>query len=303
MTRIKMIGDRYGKLTVTEEVEKTSKDRRFLCKCDCGNELSVNMSSLRQGNTKSCGCLHREILQKRKGVKLNVTRSDGKKVSIGDVYGELTTIKELESRLNNEIAWLCRCSCGNETTATRGQLLNGRKKSCGCLRKKSPDNTIDMVGKKFGKLLVVERAGRTINDNANWLCKCDCGKDKVANGTSLRRGDTVSCGCSNKEQMSNAKKVLTIDKSIDGVMVPLLTKKVRSDSGSGHKGIYRRERNGKVTYEPRITIKGKVTYLGVYDNLNDAIKARKQGELEYHQPYIKALEEKENDKRENQRMD
>ena len=34
---------------------------RVLCSCDCGNEVTVRESALRSGNTKSCGCLHREV--------------------------------------------------------------------------------------------------------------------------------------------------------------------------------------------------------------------------------------------------
>lgn len=210
-------------------------------------------------------------------------------------YGELTTVKELEERLYNEVAWLCKCSCGNETKATRGQLLSGRKKSCGCLRKKSPANTVDMTGKRFGKLKVIKRNGRTKEGNALWLCKCDCGNTTTAVGSILRRGAVVSCGCLQSEHVKKATEVLRVKKAIDGVHVPLLKKKVRSDSQSKVKGVYRRNRNGKITYEPSITIKGKRHYLGVYEELEDAIKARKKAEKEYHEPYIKKLEEKEND--------
>jgi hypothetical protein len=51
---------------------------------------------------------------------------------------------------------------------------------------------IEMVGKKFGKLTVIER----VNGHASkWLCRCDCGNNKVVFGGNLRRGHTQSCGC------------------------------------------------------------------------------------------------------------
>lgn len=53
-------GDKYGKLTIIKEVEKTGADRRFACECECGNSRVVSLNSLRTGNTKSCGCLHSE---------------------------------------------------------------------------------------------------------------------------------------------------------------------------------------------------------------------------------------------------
>lgn len=52
-----------------------------------------------------------------------------------------------------------------------------------------------MTGKKFGRLLVLSRAGRTVGRLATYWCKCDCGTEKVISGDSLRRGSTRSCGC------------------------------------------------------------------------------------------------------------
>lgn len=54
------VGDAYGKLTIVSEVDQTGNGRRFLCKCDCGQEKEVNLSKLRSGNTKSCGCFQLE---------------------------------------------------------------------------------------------------------------------------------------------------------------------------------------------------------------------------------------------------
>lgn len=51
------IGNRYGKLTVISLVKKSPK-AVWLCKCDCGNTIKVLGISLRNGNTKSCGCLN-----------------------------------------------------------------------------------------------------------------------------------------------------------------------------------------------------------------------------------------------------
>ncbi|MDH6372893.1 hypothetical protein M2444_004722 [Paenibacillus sp. PastF-3] len=158
-------------------------------------------------------------------------------------------------------------------------------------RKKSPVNTLDLKNKKFGLLLVVERAGSTKNGNALWLCQCDCGGNTVANGTSLRRSETISCGCQNPVQIANARGVLQSNMTVDGVQVPLLTKKVRSDSGSGHKGVSRRNRQGKECFEVSITVKGKRISGGTHKSETAAIAARKELEEKYHQPYIDKLQE------------
>jgi|SRR5690625_1789514 len=58
-----------------------------------------------------------------------------------------------------------------------------------------------MTGRKFGRLLVIER-GDNIGSRAAWVCSCDCGKRKTIEGKSLRKGATKSCGCLQKELTS-----------------------------------------------------------------------------------------------------
>lgn len=53
---------------------------------------------------------------------------------------------------------------------------------------------IDLLGQRFGRLLVVARApGR--GRHARWLCRCDCGATSDISSASLRHGLTQSCGC------------------------------------------------------------------------------------------------------------
>lgn len=50
---------------------------------------------------------------------------------------------------------------------------------------------IDLTGRKFGKLTVIERVG---NSGSKWLCKCECGREKTVLGSNLRQGYTTTCG-------------------------------------------------------------------------------------------------------------
>lgn len=54
---------------------------------------------------------------------------------------------------------------------------------------------VDLRGRRFGRLLVLEEVGRSKCGHVLWKCKCDCGNETVVRGRSLRRGDTTSCGC------------------------------------------------------------------------------------------------------------
>jgi len=62
---INIVGRRFGRL-IAIKTNSTSKngDVLWLCKCDCGNEKIIRCSSLTSGKTKSCGCLHKEIVKK-----------------------------------------------------------------------------------------------------------------------------------------------------------------------------------------------------------------------------------------------
>lgn len=53
-------GDRYGRLVIVREVERRNRRRYFMCRCDCGAEVAARLTSMRFGDTKSCGCLRRE---------------------------------------------------------------------------------------------------------------------------------------------------------------------------------------------------------------------------------------------------
>lgn len=64
--KIDLIGQRFNRLVVIEEVGRNKQGFvMWHCKCDCGNEVDVSGSKLRNGNTKSCGCLIHDILVKR----------------------------------------------------------------------------------------------------------------------------------------------------------------------------------------------------------------------------------------------
>ena len=67
----------------------------------------------------------------------------------------------------------------------------------------------DLIGNRYGKLLVIERAENNKRGNTQWLCKCDCGKTKVALGYDLTHGRTVSCGCNNIGKPSKKRVDIT----------------------------------------------------------------------------------------------
>ncbi len=57
---LNLTGQRFNRLVVLSETVGRTARKSWWCLCDCGKELEVTTSSLRSGNTKSCGCLHIE---------------------------------------------------------------------------------------------------------------------------------------------------------------------------------------------------------------------------------------------------
>ena len=61
-------------------------------------------------------------------------------------------------------------------------------------------HAVNLQGKKFGRITVIERGENAKNGTARWLCRCDCGNYKLVRNDKLRYGEVVSCGCYLKEK-------------------------------------------------------------------------------------------------------
>lgn len=121
------------------------------------------------------------------------------KNEIGNKYGRLTVLSYAGKNKYRFYLWLCRCDCGNITAVTGNCLRTGHIKSCGCSSHK------DEIGNIYGRLTVIQYSGIR-KKSAHWLCKCECGNQIVVSGVNLRRGNTQSCGCFNRESASKRLK-------------------------------------------------------------------------------------------------
>ena len=55
-------GDKYNRLTAIKFSHRGDHGKQYwLFKCDCGNKKVLCVDNVKNGNTKSCGCLHKEI--------------------------------------------------------------------------------------------------------------------------------------------------------------------------------------------------------------------------------------------------
>lgn len=70
-------GQKFNRLTVCGEIDRSEKAPRVLVKCDCGVKKLVLITNLKNGKTKSCGCYARD--QRRAATALNIQRIKTKK--------------------------------------------------------------------------------------------------------------------------------------------------------------------------------------------------------------------------------
>ena len=59
----------------------------------------------------------------------------------------------------------------------------------------------NLIGQRFGKLIILERAENDKFGKTRWLCQCDCGNIIERTGRQVKRGNTQSCGCLKREKL------------------------------------------------------------------------------------------------------
>ena len=83
MNGYELTGERFGRLAVLRYSHSNkNKQRIWECQCDCGNIIFASSNQLVSGNTRSCGCLQKEIAKAigRKVLKIHgLSKVNGKK--------------------------------------------------------------------------------------------------------------------------------------------------------------------------------------------------------------------------------
>lgn len=80
------------------------------------------------------------------------------------------------------------------------------------MEEKRGHNFIDMTGKKYGRLTVIQFTHMNEDKKACWLCKCDCGNKKIIVGRSIRQGKILSCKCLWKDSISLPPREASLNK-------------------------------------------------------------------------------------------
>lgn len=108
MKALDLTGQSFGRLTIIQKSVRPSNgvkwaSVKWMCRCSCGQIAHVDAGKLRNGHTRSCGCIRREgnygpPIKDRTGVR----------------YGRWTALERIgRDTYGKDSVWRCRCDCGN----------------------------------------------------------------------------------------------------------------------------------------------------------------------------------------------
>lgn len=224
---------------------------------------------------------------------------------VGKKYGRLTIKKitgyKTEKNGQKSLMVLCKCDCGKEKIIRLNSLNSGATKSCGCYRNertragRNLDETVDRV-KIIGNVAYIYVSGtdeRMICDKEDIELLNNYCWELVENGyarsnnqckkrvrahrliTGAKDGEIVDH--INRNRLDNRKKNLRIvTQSVNN-----LNRQLSDKNKTGYSGVYKL----KSGYSVKGVVDGKYKTIGRYDNIDSAIKARMDFEMEHYGTY------------------
>ncbi len=309
-----LIGRRFGRLEVIDQ----TADHSYLCRCDCGNTVSMRDTLLLSQFFISCGCTSRDSRRK------DIT---------GMRSGMVAALEPAKEKRRGVVLWKCRCDCGREFLTEGYKISGGIIISCGCARGRH--RIKDLSGQRFGRLTALRRLDKKIGTSYAWLCQCDCGRQTEASANALLKGRARSCGCGRADALRRYAKDIAGQRFGKLVAIEPTDRRARgnviwrclcdcgkealvpySSLSSGNtkscgcllkehespsvymryvdgtcvemleRKVLRRDNTsghtGVIAYRGKwraqITFKGRDYVLGVYEKLEDAVTARKEAE-------------------------
>lgn len=304
--KMDLTGKYFGRWTVLYEAEpkhdnKGYNKRMWHCRCKCGNEKDVPQIALTQGSSKSCGCLHKELLLKNKYDSIE-----------GQKFGKWTVLYEIEPitcQKGKRRRWHCKCECGVEKDVEQRLLLNGYSCSCGCTRKEKYKeighnnkkyNLYDLSG-EYGIGFCTN--GRSFYfdledyEKIKGYCWTQSSDDDYVKASSdsvtgehkritmsrlimgLCHDDNILVDHRNHNKSDNRKENLRLATSSQNLM----NKDILERNTSSVTGVCLDKKRNK--WRSYIYVNKKQIHLGYFDNFIDAVRVRREAENKYFGEY------------------
>lgn len=174
-------------------------NKKWLCRCECGNIISISATQIAKNKPNSCGC------KSIKKIEHMIGREFGDWVVLERDLDKENAIKNKGLAFHDY--WICRCNCGNIKSVSGTHLRRGSSTNCGCKHgeKISLSKAIDITGKRFGHLVALYSTGEKTHSGFKWVCKCDCGENDVYTVYDLRLGKITECKECRKHGFNSVK--------------------------------------------------------------------------------------------------
>lgn len=126
-----------------------------------------------------------------------------KAIPSGQRFGRYLVLGPATPSPRGDSRYLVVCDCGTKRILRRYLLVSGKTKGCGCRRGSHKIDIEKLMGKRFGRLTVIEEIQPYKAPNGSkhrqFRLRCDCGSETVSSLTNFRNGHTKSCGCLSRE--------------------------------------------------------------------------------------------------------
>lgn len=194
-------------------------------------------------------------------------------IAPGAIIGRWTVLDDCIISSKGEKKRLCKCSCGADYVVQGSLLITGRRTRCSSKAHQKNYAYTDITGQRFERLVALYPSRRyDKSGSVIWHCRCDCENEVDVSYNSLMYANQKSCGCQKKE---HDRKLQTFLTHVAGTSIDMLkSKKVPTDNTTGYRGVYLIR--GK--YVAKIVFQKKQYFLGAYEKIEDAAKARKEAE-------------------------
>lgn len=205
----------------------------------------------------------------------------------GKTFGRLFVVSEAGRSSNGSVLWNCICNCGNTVQVMSSSMKNSLISSCGCLYAETRKNCNKTHGKSKSReynawTAAKQRCYYIKHDyyseyGGRGITMCDDWKNSFENfyrdmgdcpeGMSIERIDT-----NGHYEPKNCKW--------DSASNQIFNTRMRPNNKSGKSGVYWHKITMK--WAAAIRSNGRSIHLGVFENLEDAVSARRVAELKYY---------------------
>jgi hypothetical protein len=211
----------------------------------------------------------------------------------GQRFGKLVAQRYVKT-INGHSYWECLCDCGNIVDVQTMRLRSGHTKSCGCLKHERLPNEYDLSG-RYAKMIFEDGTETIFNKKYynfvkqyHWWLQGNHvyghvdGKSKALAVAIFEEAEFIRIGRDfvvdhiNRDPLDNRRSNLRICDYCENAA----NHSIQKNNTSGVTGVYYDKIHDR--WMAKIGYRGKLIHLGFFDDKNDAIKARKRAEKEYH---------------------